>query len=69
MQLTQKPKSFISTFFVFPAANFNFECFEKKNDPHSLRISEIIDSEKCCYLTILTWENLCFTEKFIEIQG
>ena len=34
----------------FLESKLNFEHFEKKNEPHSLSISSIIDSEKRGYL-------------------
>ena len=45
MQLSQK-KIFFSAFFAeVLKSKFNFEHFEKKDDPHSFCISEITDSE------------------------
>ena len=46
MQLPKKPKIFCCNFIVFLESTLNFEHFEKKNEHHSLSISEICDSEK-----------------------
>ena len=45
MQLSQKEKTFSQFFVVFLKSRFNFEYFEKKDDPHSFCIFEITDSE------------------------
>ena len=45
MQLSQKQKTFFEFFAAFLKFGLNFEQFEKKDDPHSLSISEITDSE------------------------
>ena len=39
-ELSQKLKSFSEFFRAFPKSGLNFEHFEKKDDPHSLFISE-----------------------------
>ena len=46
MHLSQKQKSFCELFCAFFKSKLNFELFQKKNDPHSLCISEITDSER-----------------------
>ena len=46
MHLSQKQKSFCQLFCAFFKSKLNFELFQKKNDPHSLCISEITDSER-----------------------
>ena len=45
MQLSQKKKTFSQFFAAFLKSRFNFEYFEKKDDPHSFCIFEITDSE------------------------
>ena len=45
MQLPQKKKTFSQFFAAFLKSRFNFEYFEKKDDPHSFCIFEITDSE------------------------
>ena len=45
MQLSQKKKTFSHFFAAFLKSRFNFEYFEKKDDPHSFCIFEITDSE------------------------
>ena len=37
-------------FFAFLESELNFQCFEKKNEPHRSSISEVIDSERCACL-------------------
>ena len=46
MQLRQKQKTFTQFFSQFSKFRFNFEDFEKKDDPHSWCIFEFTDSEK-----------------------
>ena len=46
MQLSQKRKIFSKLFFAFSKLRFNFEHFQKKDDPHSWCICELTDSEK-----------------------
>ena len=48
MHLSEKPKPFIK--FLFFGICINFKHFEKKNEPHSLSIFEVIDSERRTYL-------------------
>ena len=45
MQLSQKKKTFSQFFAAFLKSRFNFEYFEKKDDPHTFCIFEITDSE------------------------
>ena len=45
MQLSKKQKTFSRSFSPFCEFRLNFEHFEKKEDPHSLCISEITDCE------------------------
>ena len=47
MQLSKKRQIFSRFFTAFLKCRFDFEHFEKKGDPHNLRISEIIDWETC----------------------
>ena len=35
MQLSQNRKTFLNIFFAFRKFRFNFEYFQKKDDPHS----------------------------------
>ena len=46
MQLSQKQEIISDFFFAFWKARLNFERFPKKEEPHSLFISEIKDAEK-----------------------
>ena len=50
MRLTKKPKTFCRFFIAFLKSTLNFEHFEKKNEPHSSSISEVVDSERHGYL-------------------
>ena len=45
-----KTENIIETFFAFSQSAQNFVHFEKKNQLHSLNISEVIDSKKCGFL-------------------
>ena len=45
MQLSQKQKTFPQFFAAFFKSGGNFESLEKKDDPFSFFISEIMDSE------------------------
>ena len=49
-KLSKKPSIFCCIFFAFFASKLNFQCFKKKNEPHSASISEVIDSERCACL-------------------
>ena len=46
MHLSQKEKNFSEFFSPFFESALNFEHFQKKDDPHSLCISEITDHER-----------------------
>ena len=46
MNLSQKSKIFSKKFSAFFESALNFEHFQKKDDPHSLCISEITDHER-----------------------
>ena len=46
MQLSQKPKTFPGFFNVFWKSSLSFEYFQKKDDAHSLFISEATVCEK-----------------------
>ena len=47
MHLSQKQKTFFLNFFLaFFESALNFQQFQKKDDPHSLCISEITDHER-----------------------
>ena len=37
-------------FFAFLESTLNFQCSEKKNEPHRSSISEVIDPKRCAYL-------------------
>ena len=50
IKLSKKPKFFCRTSFAFLVSTLNFQCSEKKKPPHKSSISEVIDSERCCYL-------------------
>ena len=46
MQLSNKQKIFSEPFSAIPKSRSNFQHFEKKDDSHSLCISEITDCER-----------------------
>ena len=46
VQLSQKQKTFIRFFSAFSKSKLKFERFQKKDDPHSLFISEATACEK-----------------------
>ena len=50
MQLPEKPKKLCQFFIAFLESTLNFEHFEEKNEPLSLNISEVFDSERRAYL-------------------
>ena len=52
MELFEKPKIFCLIFIAFLESKLNFESLEKINQPYSLRISEVIDSERRADLNI-----------------
>ena len=45
MQLSEKQNVVLNIFPSFLKSSWNFEYFEKKDDPHSFCICEITDSE------------------------
>ena len=47
IQLSKKQKNFPGFFSAFSKSKLNFEHFKKKDDPHSVFISEVTVSEKC----------------------
>ena len=50
IQLYKKPETFCGIVVAFLVSRCNFQCPEKKNEPHRSSISEVIDSKKCAYL-------------------
>ena len=50
MHLSKKIKMFSQLFAAFLQSTFNLEQFGKKDEPHSLCISESIDDEKRRYV-------------------
>ena len=50
MLLSQKPKTFYQFLIAFLEYPSNSEYFEKKDESHSLSVSEIIDCERGGYL-------------------
>ena len=46
MNKSQKEKNFSEFFSSFSQSTLNFEHFQKKDDPHSLCISQITDHER-----------------------
>ena len=48
MQLSQKPKTISPFFFACSKFTFNFEYFQKEDNPHSWWIFGLTDSEKRC---------------------
>ena len=51
-KLSQEPKTFSQFFFPFLNSKSIFEYFETEEESHSLRISEINDSERGRYLNV-----------------
>ena len=49
MQISTKPKTFSRFFIVSMKSTLNSEYFEKKDQSHSLSITEIIDCETGSY--------------------
>ena len=49
MQISPKPKTFSGFFIASMKSTLNFEYFEKKDQSHSLSITEIIDCETGSY--------------------
>ena len=52
MQLSQKLNTFSSFFLAFSKSRLNFEHFQKKDDAHSLFISEATACEKRGYIYV-----------------
>ena len=52
MKLAKKQKLFWEFFSTFLKSSSTFEHFQKKDDPHSLYISEITDFKKRCYINV-----------------
>ena len=52
MHLSQKRKTFSGFFSAFFISALNFEHFQKKDEPHSLCISEITDHETRAYINV-----------------
>ena len=50
MQLSGKLETFSGLFIAFFESALNFEYFEKKNEPPSSSIYEVIDSQRRVYL-------------------
>ena len=50
MQLSKNPKTIYFISIEFSKSSLNFEHFDQNHLPHSLYISEVIDSEKRGYL-------------------
>ena len=49
MQISPKPKTFYGFFIASMKSTLNYEYFEKKDQSHSLSITEIIDREPGSY--------------------
>ena len=49
MQISPKPKTFSRFFIASMKSTLNFEYFEKKDQSHSLSITENIDCETASY--------------------
>ena len=47
MQLSQKLKTFFEVFSLFSKSTFNFQCFQIKDEAHSLFICGAMVCEKC----------------------
>ena len=52
MESSEKLKLFSKVFAAFLKSALNFQHFQRKDEPHSLRISGIIDSERRVYLNV-----------------
>ena len=50
MQLSEKLKTCPPFFIALFGPTLNFEHFEKKNEPHSSSISEVINSQRRVYV-------------------
>ena len=55
MHLSQNENNFSQFFSAFSESALNFEHFQKKDDPHSLCISEITDHERRAYINVSTF--------------
>ena len=51
-QISQERKSFSGFFIAFLKCTLNLEYFEKKDQSHSLSVTEIINSETSSYLKV-----------------
>ena len=51
-QISQERKSFSGFFIEFLKCTLNLEYFEKKDQSHSLSVTEIINSETSSYLKV-----------------
>ena len=49
-QLSEKRKIISGIFIAFLKSTWNFLCLDKKDQLDKLNFSEVIDSQKCCYL-------------------
>ena len=52
MQISQKPKTFSGFFIASMISTLNSEYFEKKDQSHSVSITEIIDCETGSYWNV-----------------
>ena len=52
MQISQERKTFSGFFIAFLKFTLNLEYFEKKDQSHSLSVTEIINSEISSYLKV-----------------
>ena len=52
MQISRKLKTFSGFFIAFLESRLNFEYFQKKNQSHSLSITEISNCEAGSYLNV-----------------
>ena len=52
MQISQKPKTFSGFFIASMKSTLNSEYFEKKDQSHSLSITELIDCETGSYRNV-----------------
>ena len=52
MPISEKPKTFSGYFIAFLKCTLNLEYFERKDQSHSLSITEIINCERGSYLNL-----------------
>ena len=52
INLSKKLSNFRCKFFPFLVSTWVFQCSEKNNEPHRSRISEVINSEVCAYISV-----------------